>query len=170
MFDAATVYAAGSLNDGGVCEPDGVESFFPLFDVDDLIERWSGVAGEGRRRTAPGPRRPAPHPRTKAPDQKRPVEPKVDLILYTSPESDKSQRALRAVREVLKDYAPDQVHFTTCDLSVQPQAGDADSVVFTPTLVTQGTGPRTAIVGNLEDKDVLRDLLDANGVERRWDD
>lgn len=47
----------------------------------------------------------------------------------------------------------------------------ADSVIFTPTLVTQGLGPRTAIIGNLEDQEILLDLLEANGVDRRrWDD
>jgi len=101
-----------------------------MFDIDAVIERWSDVAAEGRRRTAHGHGRPTPRPRAAAADRKTRIEPKVDLVLYTSPESDKSQRALRAVREVLKDYDPEQVRFTTCDLSVHPQEGEEHSVVI----------------------------------------
>lgn len=139
-----------------------------MFDVDALVDASSDIECEGRRGSTRG--RSARRVREATGDGKTPERVKIDLILYISPESDKSRRALRAVREVLRDYEPMQVNFSTCDLSVQPQAGDVHSVVFTPTLVTQGAGPRTAIIGNLEDKDVLRDLLDANGVARRWDD
>jgi len=139
------------------------------FDVDTVIERWVEVAGNGRRRAGAARGRPARDPRGSEADRGALPEPKIDLILYTSPASEKSQRALRTVREVLQDYAPDQVRFSTCDLSIRPQEAEGRQVVFTPTLVTQGQGPRTSIIGNLEDKDVLRDLLDANGVQRRWD-
>ena len=170
MLDDTRVYAAGSVRDDGVHMPDDSASVYPMFDVDAVIERWSDIGAESRRRTAhSAPRR--DRPRGTASDRTGPPQaPKIDLLLYVSPESDKSQRALRAVREVLRDYEPKEVNFSTCDLAAQPQAGDVHSIVFTPTLVTQGTGPRTAIIGNLEDKDVLRDLLDASGVARRWDD
>ena len=137
-------------------------------DVDALLERLSDVASEGKRRT--GHLRPRPSPSATADDRKRPGEPRVDVVLYVSAASEKPQRALCAVREVLKDYDAGQVKFSTCDRLVRPQDAEADAVIFTPTLVTPGPGPRTAIIGNLEDKDILRDLLDANGVDRRWDD
>jgi hypothetical protein len=67
-------------------------------------------------------------------------------------------------------YNSAQVKFSTCDLSQSPQEGEVDSVVFTPTLVKQGPGPRTSIIGNLDQEDILKDLLDASGVDRRrWD-
>ena len=92
-------------------------------------------------------------------------------MLYTSAASAKSQKALRAVREVLAQYVASQVKFSTCDLSTSPQDAEADSVVFTPTLVKQGPGPRTSIIGNLDQEEILKDLLDASGVDRRrWDD
>lgn len=141
-----------------------------MFDIDGVIEPWSDLACEGRGRIATRRGRPARRAPDTAGDYKASERAKIELILYMSPESDKSRRALRAVREVLRDYEPKHVNFSTCDLAAQPQAGDVHSVVFTPTLVTQGSGPRTAIIGNLEDKTVLRDLLDANGVARRWDD
>jgi hypothetical protein len=93
--------------------------------------------------------------------------PRIDLVLYTSAASERSQRAVRAVRHVLDEYDSAQVRFQTCDLSVRPEDGDADAVVFTPTLVKQGPGPRTSIIGNLDQKEILRELLDASGVDRR---
>jgi hypothetical protein len=36
--------------------------------------------------------------------------------------------------------------------------------------VKQGPGPRTSIIGNIEQHEALTDLLDASGVDRRWDD
>jgi len=62
-----------------------------------------------------------------------------------------------------------QVKFTICDPSGQPSLCDADSVVFTPTLVKRGPGPRTWIVGNLDHADLLVDLLDVSGVDRKRD-
>ena len=142
-------------------------------DIDAFVDRMLELTGETRRR----PRGPAPdrvaarHP---ANDGRRPtpkIDPKIDLVLYTSAASEKSRRALRTIREVLDQYEASQVKFSTCDLSVCPQDGEVDSVVFTPTLVKQGPGPRTSIIGNLDHEDILKDLLDSSGVDRRrWDD
>ena len=137
-------------------------------DLDRFLERMSELAGETRRRTAPPPRLPVTP--AAAHDKRGQSRPKVELILYTSPESGRSQRAVRAIEEVLQSYDRSQVRVTMCDLSSRPEEGEADSIVFTPTLVKQGPGPRTSIIGNLEDKDILRDLLDSSGVDRRWDD
>ena len=41
--------------------------------------------------------------------------------------------------------------------------------VFTPTLVKRGPGPRTWLIGNLDHADLLVDLLDVSGVDRRRD-
>jgi len=67
------------------------------------------------------------------------------------------------------------VSFTIRDLSERPSSGDEDSVVFTPTLVKRGPGPRTWIVGNLEQVGhqllllEITDLFDVSGVERKRD-
>ena len=54
-----------------------------------------------------------------------------------------------------------------CDLTESPAGGDHDSVIYTPTLVQRGPGPRTWIVGNLDQDELLVELLELNGVERR---
>jgi hypothetical protein len=159
MDDAAFVYGPDSV-EGPQCEPR---------DIDAFLDRMLELTGETRRRL----RAPAGHhvpSRHKSDDTPEP-SPKIDLVLYTSAESEKSQKALRAVREVLSQYDASQVKFSTCDLSTRPQDAEADSVVFTPTLVKQGPGPRTSIIGNLDQQEILKDLLDSSGVDRRrWDD
>lgn len=88
-------------------------------------------------------------------------------MLYTSAVSERSQRALRTVKTVLQEYEPSQVRFIVCDLAERPEAGDADAVIFTPTLVKRGPGPRTWLVGDFEQPDMLIELLELSGVERR---
>jgi circadian clock protein KaiB len=140
-----------------------------LDDIDAFLDRMRELVGETRRRTrVPGGRlTPA---RGNANDGPA-APPKIEMVLYMSAASEKSQKALRAINTVLENYVAAQVKFSTCDLSKSPENGEQDSVVFTPTLVKQGPGPRTSIIGNLDQEDILKDLLDASGVDRRrWDD
>ena len=155
---------AEEIHDDGQLRP----AFFDV-DLDVFLDYVSELAGETRRRTAiPNGHLPVRAPTAR--DRQKRREPKIELVLYTSRESGRSQRAVRAVEEVLNQYDRSQVKLTMCDLSAQPEEGETDSVVFTPTLVKQGPGPRTAIIGNLEGGEALRDLLDSSGVDRRWDD
>ena len=91
----------------------------------------------------------------------------VELVLYTSSASEKCQRALQLVQRVLTEFESERVRLTVRDLSTDPEAGDADAVVFTPTLVKRGPGARTYIVGNLDEASIIADLLTVNGVKRR---
>jgi circadian clock protein KaiB len=95
--------------------------------------------------------------------------PVVELVLYTSAASTRSLRALRAVQEVLSRFEHDQVRLEIVDLAGNPDGGDEDAVVFTPTLVKRGPGPRTYIVGNLDDPNLVVELLELHGVARRGD-
>ena len=137
-------------------------------DIDAFLGYLQELTGETRRRTRSlgtriSPPRGHAHHRSAAP-------PKIEIVLYVSAASEKSQKALRAIQSVLENYVAAQVKFSTCDLAMRPEDGEADSVVFTPTLVKQGPGPRTSIIGNLDQEGILKDLLDASGVDRRrWD-
>ena len=165
------MYPERSFPSDGVANPAVVPLFEEQPGVDTPIDHDVWAAAEPPRRIAGSPARPVPaRRRASAGDRQPPQEPKIDLVLYTSAESEKSQRAVRAVHDVLRGYEPSQVRLTTCDLSQRPQDGDVDAVVFTPTLVKQGPGPKTSIIGNLERPEILCDLLDASGVDRRWDD
>ena len=160
MDDAEFVYWPLSP-EGGAVERD---------DIDAFLDRMRELTGETRRRLRGTAGRPAPV-RHKSNEDAPPVSPKIEIVLYVSAASEKSQKALRAIHAVLENYVEAQVKFSTCDLSQRPQDGEVDSVVFTPTLVKQGPGPRTSIIGNLDSEEILKDLLDASGVDRRrWDD
>ena len=92
MDDTSFVYWPHSP-DGPGCEPG---------DIDAFIDRMLELTGETRRRL----HAPAGHhvPRRHKSDDAADPPPKIDLVLYTSAASEKSQKALRAVREVLAQY------------------------------------------------------------------
>src|SRR5262249_17193202 len=137
----------------------------PLLDRSGTIVTHLGHRKGTLHRTRPPARRGGlSHDRTRPEKATR-----IELVLYTSAASEKCQKALRTIRDVLDQYETSQVKFTICDLSGRPSLGDADSVVFTPTLVMRGPGPRTWIVGNLDQADLLVDLLDVSGVDRKRD-
>ena len=151
-------------------QPSDIRVFHKSHDIDTFLDRIGDiVAATKQRRGYSGASR-APVHRTVARDQHRPPKAvRLELVLYTSAASEKCQRALRTVQRVLEKYNASQVRFTIRDLSARPSSGDEDSVVFTPTLVKRGPGPRTWIVGNLEQEELVTDLFDVSGVERKRD-
>ena len=82
----------------------------------------------------------------------------VDLVLYVSAHSLASARALEILKAAIRDASPG-VRLTVCDLASQPGAGDADNVVFTPTLVKRQPLPRMWILGDLTRPQTVTDLL-----------
>jgi len=151
-------------------EPSDIRVFHKSHDLDTFLDRVDElVAATKHRRQYSGAARATRH-RTIALDNHRPSKSiRLELVLYTSAASEKSQRALRTVHRVLEKYNAAQVNFTVRDLSARPSSGDEDAVIFTPTLVKRGPGPRTWIVGNLDQDDLLIDLFDVSGVDRRRD-
>ncbi|MFL5318517.1 MAG: response regulator [Myxococcaceae bacterium] len=90
----------------------------------------------------------------------------VELVLYISAYSPSSLKALRNVQRLLQKFDARHLTFTICDLSKEPaEAGEADKIAFTPTLVKRWPEPRTWILGDLENTQVLEDLLTHSGVE-----
>ena len=82
----------------------------------------------------------------------------MDLVLYVTP-SERSQRALRSIRRVMDKYDASQVRLTIRE----------DSVAFAPAIVKRGPGPATWIFGNLDQEEILIDLFDRSGVDRKRD-
>jgi len=152
-------------------EPNDIRVFHKPVDLDPFLDRMADiVAATKRRREFSGVSRASAPPRWLAHDGRRPVRrARLDLVLYVSAASEKSQRALRTIYRVLERYNSSQVNLTVTDLSNKPTSGDEDAVVFTPTLVKRGPGTRTWIVGNLDQDDLLIDLLDVSGVDRKRD-
>ena len=90
---------------------------------------------------------------------------KIELILYVSSASPASLQALRNLDRLLTRYDSSQVKVTVHDLGRTPQAGEADHVAFTPTLVKTFPEPRMWVLGNLRDPEVLEELLRVCGVD-----
>jgi CheY-like chemotaxis protein len=154
-------------------EPSDIRVFRKSLDLDPFLDRMANIVAATKKRKIASTHRatqpPAIH-RGLAFDRHRPRKgARIDLVLYTSAASEKSQRALRTIHRVLDNYDAHQVNLTICDLADQPAEAEEDSVVFTPTLVKRGPGPRTWIVGNLDQDDLLIDLLDVSGVDRKRD-
>jgi hypothetical protein len=122
----------------------------PCADIDAVIE-----AGERRRPSDQIVRRRATANRSNTRDDERPIE----LVLYVSAISPHSKSALRNIRRAIAQYSHVPFTLTVHDLSKDPQRATTDRVVFTPTLVTGGQGPRTWILGHLENPQVLHEFL-----------
>jgi CheY-like chemotaxis protein len=167
LADSAAIILTGHEFD----EPSDIRVFHKPLDLDPFLDRMSTiVAHTKQRRAGNGGVRPPSIRRATSNDNSRPsCAPKIELVLYTSAASEKSQKAMRTVRDVLDQYDASDVNFSICDLSGGPSRGDEDSVVFTPTLVKRGPGPRTWIVGNIDQPELLIDLLDVSGVRRKRD-
>jgi len=148
-----------------------IDFFYDAGTIDPILDRTGTIVTHTRNGRTSVRRRQVPKThRGLSNDNARPAKStRIELVLYTSAWSEKCQRALRTIRDVLNQYNTSQVKFTVCDLSGRPSLADADSVVFTPTLVKRGPGPRTWIVGNLDQADLLVDLLDVSGVDRKRD-
>jgi len=150
-------------------QPDDIRVFHKPLDLDPFLDRMGAIIAQTKRRRSV-PRVVAGRHSGTARDNGRPApDYRIDLILYTSPASEKCQKAIRTVRAVLDRYNASQVRYRICDLSNPASCGDEDPVLFTPTLVKRGPGPRTWIVGNLDQSELLMDLLEVSGVERLRD-
>jgi CheY-like chemotaxis protein len=154
-------------------EPSDIRVFRKPIDLDPFLDRMADIVAASRRRQEARRHSPSPAPaRNVARDSHRPpsrTSVRLELVLYTSAASEKCQRAMRTVQRVMERFNAAQVRLTVKDLSTVPAAGEEDAVVFTPTLVKRGPGPRTWIVGNLDQDDLLIDLFEVSGVERKRD-
>jgi CheY-like chemotaxis protein len=92
---------------------------------------------------------------------------RVELVLYVSSASSASRLARRAVERVLAEFDASQVRYSVHDLVQEPDAGAADRVTFTPTLVRRYPAPRVWLLGGIRDPLIVSDLLRACGVDSR---
>jgi ActR/RegA family two-component response regulator len=148
--------------------PDDIRVFRKDVELDPFLDRVGDIVAATRRHRWMTATRVPASSRAIAFDKRRPAKViKIELILYTRDGSETCRRALSTIHRVLEQYNKAQVSLTVCDLTETPEGGDDDSVIYTPTLVKRGPGPRTWIVGNLDQDEFLVDLLELNGVDRR---
>jgi two-component system response regulator GlrR len=90
---------------------------------------------------------------------------RVELVLYVSPNSPASLQARRNLEQLLQQFEAGQIKYSVCDLVRDPLAGESDRVAFTPTLVKRYPAPRTWVLGNLREPEIVGDLLRVCGVD-----
>lgn len=150
-------------------EPAGVPEETPLLrkpiDLERLLVQvrtiLPAVARKPARAANPSKTRKAA-PAAPIPDGKR-----IDLVLYVSSRSPASLKARRRMEDVLAGFDSSQVRYEVCDLLQHAASAERDRVVFTPTLLKRAPAPRSWILGDLTDDDVVRDLLAMCGVTSR---
>jgi hypothetical protein len=84
--------------------------------------------------------------------------PAADLVLYVSAGSAASAKARRSMERTLCDFAGCPIRYAVRDVAEEPIEAEQDQVVFTPTLVKRGPGPRAWVLGDLADAVVVVDL------------
>lgn len=149
-----------------VTGPPGVRVFHKPLDLDQFLgeveQMLLPARDEELRRSADKLREIAGTPRPAG------EPPRLQLVLYVSGSSPSSLKAIRNLGAVLREYQADAVALEICDLARgYPPSGEEDRIAFTPTLVKRSPAPRAWVIGNLEDRGALTDLLEGAGVARR---
>jgi len=140
-------------------QPEGVPEEVPLLRKPLDLERLLAQI----RAILPGTDKP---PAEAAAPPPKPADATLDLVLYVSARSAASARARRRMDEVLAECGPQGIRYEVRDLFANADSAERDRVVFTPTLVKRGPGPRLWIVGDLSQDEVVRDLLAMCGARR----
>ncbi len=98
-------------------------------------------------------------------DGKGPNNPaQVELILYVSA-SPRCVRAIDTIKAVVSRFPQERVALTIHDLSTDPSQGVEDSISYTPTLVRRRPRPRTFILGDITNPEIVVELLQGAGEE-----
>lgn len=105
--------------------------------------------------------------RPDGPERSPPAGPPGEFVLYVTGDSALSRRALRNMESALERFDPASVRFTVCDLAKDPLGGEADGVLFSPTLVKRRPAPRCWLLGDLSNLKALGELLAACGARAR---
>ena len=90
----------------------------------------------------------------------------IELILYVSAHTPRTASAIEQIKSVLSHRKFPRVRLTICDLSKDPEGGDADGIALTPTLVKRSPGPRTFILGHITNPALLLEMLEGCGEDR----
>ena len=76
-----------------------------------------------------------------------------------------ARRATATIQGVVSRFPKERVALTIHDLSTDPGQGVEDSISFTPTLVRRRPRPRTFILGDITNPEIIVELLQGAGEE-----
>ena len=91
--------------------------------------------------------------------------PAANLVLYVAAGSVASAHARRSLEALLRQDEGCPIAYSLRDLAENTAEAEQDQVVFAPTLVKRGPGPRAWVLGDLADAAVVKDLLKVCGLK-----
>ncbi len=89
------------------------------------------------------------------------AEPREEVLLrlFVFGSSQRSLRAVEAVRDMCKDFLGNHVMLEIIDVLQRPDEAENEKILATPTLIRQSPGPARRLVGDLGEPDRLIQLL-----------
>lgn len=81
------------------------------------------------------------------------------LKLYVTGNSQRSSRAIEAVRAICRDYLQNRVTLEIVDVLEQPEDAENERIIATPTLIRKAPGPHRRLVGDLGETERIIRLL-----------
>jgi circadian clock protein KaiB len=91
------------------------------------------------------------------------------LRLFVTGNSQRSLRAIEAVRAICREFLRDSVQVEIVDVLTQPEDAETDKILATPTLIRQIPGPPRRLVGDLGEPGRVIELLGLQDHLRRRD-
>jgi hypothetical protein len=91
----------------------------------------------------------------------------VELVLYVSHDSVACVRALETLRRVILDFPADRIRLQVLDVVQHVEAATRDRILFTPTLLCGTRPPYVRVLGDLTNRAVLQELVEAASLGRR---
>ena len=138
---------------------ENIEVISKPLDLDNFLEQVRNIlASSAEPKPSPGE---TPHPGVRSSRHR------IELVLYVSSASPSSAQARSNLERLLQQFDGSQIRYTVCDLLREPLAGTADRIAFTPTLVKRYPEPRMWVLGNLREPQIIADLLQVCGVDRK---
>ncbi len=145
-------------------KPDGVRVFYKPLDLDQFLDHVGEMLLPARSRELQ--RRVDGLQEIVGPGRRDRGNARIELVLYVSGSSPSSLKAMRNLDGVLRRFDLASIQLEICDLSRgYPATAEEDRIAFTPTLVKRGPAPRAWVIGNLDNRDLVADLLYDAGVE-----
>lgn len=86
---------------------------------------------------------------------------KAKLILFVAGSSSRTTQAIESLR-LLCDGHDDKIEFEIVDILENPQVAEKERVFATPMLVKTAPLPRRRVIGDLADRNMLKQRLDLN--------
>ncbi len=112
---------------------------------------------------SPARRRPTTPPKTRRPPPHAPKRRSADryvLRLYVAGATDRSTRAIQAVREVCEQHLKGRYDLQVVDIYQQPVLASGEQIIAVPTLIKKIPAPLRRLIGDMSNVDRILVGLD----------